>query len=120
MTYIGFISPDQLDCEVIQLVKAVTRVRDLPRFKAQPTHYLQYTLKVYRLLCLGVGIIVPQIAPSPVMGCVPKVDKYGLGVPDMQESIRLWRKARMHQPTRCLEVRITQRRGNLWVLPRFV
>ena len=120
MTYVGFISPGQFDCEVIQLVKVVTRVRDLPRFKAQPTNYLQYTLKVYRFLCLGVRVIVPQITPSTVMRSVPKVDEDGFGVPDMQISVRLWWKARMHQPTRCLEVRVTQRRGNLWVLPRFV
>ena len=107
MTHIGFISLDQFDCEVIQLVKVVAGVCDLPRFKAQPTYYLQYTLEVYRLLRLGVGVIVPQITPSPVVRCVPEVDKDGLGVPDMQISIRFWRKARIHQPTRCLEVRVT-------------
>ena len=31
---------------------------------------------------------------------VPKVDKDGFGVPDMQVSIRLWREARVHKPTR--------------------
>ena len=120
MTCIRFISSDQLDCEVIQLVKVVARVRDLPRFEAQPAYYLQYTLKVYRFLCIRVRVIIPQITPSTVMRRVPKVDKDGFGVPDMQVSIRLWREARVHKPTRGLEVRVTQRRDTLWVLPGFV
>jgi len=120
MTHIGFISPDQLDRKVIQLVKVVARVRDLPRFKAQPTHDFQYALKVCRLLRLGVRVIVPQITPSAMMRRVPKVDKDGLGMPDVQVSIRLWRKARIHQPAGRFEVRVSQRGGDLWVLTRFV
>jgi hypothetical protein len=120
MTHIGFISPDQLNRASIQLVKVVARVCDLPRFESQPAHYLQYALKVYRLFCLRVRVIVPQIAPSAMMRRVPQVDKYGLGVPDMQESIRLWWKARIHQPTSSFEVCVPQRSGNLWILTRFV
>ena len=51
---------------------------------------------------------------------VAKVDEDGLGMPDVQVPVRLWRKARVHQPTGSLEVRIAQRRRDLRIPTRLV
>lgn len=51
---------------------------------------------------------------------VAKVDEDGLGVSDVQISVRLWREARVHQPTGSLEVGIAQRRRDLRIPTRLV
>ena len=83
MTNICFVSPCELDSKIIQFIKVIARVSDLPRLVAQPAHYLQQALKVDSLLRLGVRVIVPQIALPAIVGSVPKVDEDSLGVPDV-------------------------------------
>jgi hypothetical protein len=80
MTSIGFVSPRKFDRKVIQLVKVVTRVRDLPRLIAQSSDYLEYAFKVCCFLCLGIGVIVPQITPPAMVRGISKVYKDDLGV----------------------------------------
>src|SRR6266404_1149036 len=120
MTYIRFISPGELDCKVIQFIKVIARVGDLPRFIAQPSHCLQYALEVDSFLRLGVRVIVSQIAPTAMMSSIAKVDKDSLGVPDVQVAIRLWRKACVHKPPSCFEMRLAECGRELWILAGFV
>ncbi len=50
-------------------------------------------LNVFQLLGFRVGVIEPQVANPVVLLCHPKVDKHGLGMPDVQVAIGLWGEA---------------------------
>ena len=98
MADVSLVSPDQLLRKLVQLVKVVTRVRDLPRLVAKPPHGLQDALKVLRLLRLGVRVVEPQVRLAAVERRVAKVDKDRLRVADVEEAVGLWGETRVDEP----------------------
>lgn len=65
---------DEVHREVVELLEVVTRVRDLVRFKPEPSNGLEDLVKVDLLLCLRVRVVVAEVAVSTVVLGVAKVD----------------------------------------------
>jgi hypothetical protein len=57
-TDIGFASLDQLDGELVETVKVVGRIGNLPRLEAEPSDRFKNGLKVATFFLFGIGVVV--------------------------------------------------------------
>lgn len=80
---------NELLSKVVQLLEVVRRVGDLVGLETQPLNGLSNGSEEPLLLSLGVGVVESQVALSVVELGVAKVDGDGLGVSDMEVSVRL-------------------------------
>lgn len=120
MTYVRSISLDELDRQIVQFLEIVARVCDLVRFVPKPSHSLQNTLEINRLLGLGIRIIITEITLSVMMRRIPEINKDSLGVADMQKSVRFRREPRKDLAACGSQVLFAQSWVDLRVLSRFV
>ena len=58
-----------------QLLEVVARVGDFDRRKPKPAHHFLDGNEVFLLFCLGVRVVIPQIALAAMMSCEPEVDR---------------------------------------------
>ena len=120
VTHIRLIPPNQLHRQIIQLLKVVARVRDLPRLVPQPPDHLEDALEVARLLLLRVRVVVAEVALAVVVRGEAEVDEDGFGVADVQVAVGLGREARPDLTAGGGEVLFAEVGVDLGVLARFV
>lgn len=116
MAHIRPVPPHKLHSQLIQLLEMIARIRNLPRLVAQPPHRLQNTLKEPALLRFGIRIVESQITPSPMVRRIPKVDKDGFGVADVQVPVWFGGETGVHEATGSCQVLLAEVRADLRVL----
>ena len=89
---VGLVEANQLFGEVVQLLEVVGRVGDLVRGEAEPAHGVFDGGEVDFLLGLGVGVVESEVAVAAVVLGEAEVDGDGLGVADVEETVRLGRE----------------------------
>lgn len=120
MANVGLVPLDQLNSQSVQFVKVIAGVSDFPRFVTQPSNHLQDTLEIHGLLLLGVGVVVPQVTLSVMVGSIAEVDEDGFGMTDMKEAIRLRRETGPNLASRSSEMLFSEAGMDLRVLSRLV
>ncbi|MNJ47072.1 hypothetical protein D3C77_422180 [compost metagenome] len=61
--------------------------------KAQPFHVFFNRIDVLHVLLDGIRIVKTKMGAAPKLVCNREIDPDRLGMPDMQITVRLWRKA---------------------------
>ena len=85
---IGVPVTDQVDRVAVQLVEIVRGMAQVAPFIAQPTHVFFNRVGVFGLFLFGVGVVEAQVAVAAEGFRHVEVQADGLGVADMQVSVR--------------------------------
>ena len=120
MTDVCLVPTDKLNCQRVQAIEVIARVRDLPRLETQPSHCLKDTFEVLGFLRLRIRVVVPQIAPTAVMCGIPEVDHDRLGVSDVQIAVRFGWETGVDETAGCSEMLLAKFGMQLGVFSRFV
>lgn len=84
---------DQLDGEPVELFEVIGgKIEPLSPGVAQPTHVLLDRRHVLLVLFVRVGIVEAQVADTLVIPSDPEIEHDGLGMTDVQITVRLRRK----------------------------
>ena len=113
MANIRQILPDQIHGPFIQLLEVVGTVGDLVRFVAEPSDHVQDPGEELLLLLLRVGVVIPEEGDAVVGRSVAEVDVDGLGVTDVEDSIRLRREPRPDLTSGSLEMFLEPQLGGV-------
>ena len=74
---IALVSLDELHGKVIELVKIIAGVGDLPRLIAKPPHRLQDALKVLSFLRLRIRVVVSKVCLAAMVSSVTEIHENG-------------------------------------------
>ena len=87
---------DQLDGPFIELSEVVGREAEALPVKAKPADICLNRVYIFLLFLLGIGVVESQIgAPAELVG-ETEIKANRFGVPNVEISVRLRRKARLH------------------------
>lgn len=98
MTDIGAVPVDELLRKLIQAVKIIARMSNFHRFESQPVDHFLYSYKILLLFSRRIRVIKAQVAISAVEPGEPEINHDRFGMPQVEESIGLRRKARDNSP----------------------
>src|SRR5699024_9002977 len=96
ITYESFAFFYEFYSRLIHLVKVIGSPESLVPFKTQPSDIFFYGVYIFYILFDRVGIIISEVAFASVFGCGGKVETDGLGVSDVQVTVRFRRKTGTH------------------------
>ena len=114
------ISFDQLDSQLVQLVKVIAGICDLPWLESKPSDCLENTLKVTPFFRLWIGIVVSKITLAAVVCSISEINKDRFGVSDVKEAVGFWRESCIDDTARRSKMGFSEMRVNLRVSSRFV
>ena len=120
VTDVSFVPLDEFAGQLIQHVKIIARIGDLPWLEAKPPHSFQDTLEVLGFLGFGVRVVITQVALATVVCRIAKVYEDSFGVSNVKVAIGFGREASEHFATCRSEVLLAKMWVELRVLARFV
>ncbi len=94
--HVSFAGLDQLHRPVIQLLEIIGGVVKAFPLEAEPLHVGHDGLDVLGLFLFRIGVVEAQVGAAAKFVCQAEVQADGLGMADVQISVRLGRKARPH------------------------
>ena len=89
-------SPDQLQRPLVKLAEVIRRIAEPLPVEAQPADVLLDRIDVLLLFLLGIGVVEAQIGLAAELVGQPEVKADGFGVADMEVTVGLGWKARLH------------------------